>query len=449
MNMRRYWPVAIAAFTAVAVACASAPQAASQPAGEQVTQAPLVVQPTQSNGEQAQQANEPKPTDTAQPASEPTAVREPEPTKSITDSEAKPRVPTATPYSDFDAPPEGRITRGWGTDFSKHSVPYDEIFSGGVPPDGIPPIDNPQYHDVSDPPSWTKDAEPVVVVEINGDARAFPLSIMIWHEIVNDVIGGVPVSVTYCPLCNTAITFDRRIDGGALDFGTSGNLRNSDLVMYDRQTQSWWQQITGEAIVGTLTGTKLDFIPSQLVSWSDFRESFPEGKLLSRDTGNARNYNAAPYTGYDELDNVPFLFTGQFDDRLVPMERIIGLSVGDTSVAYPFGGFDNVGVVNDSIEGTEIVVFYSDGALSAFSTGSEHAEVGSSGVFDPILNGEKLTFAIKSDAIIDEGSGSTWNILGEAIDGPLAGEKLASVVHANHFWFAWAAFNPDTEVRGG
>ncbi len=163
------------------------------------------------------------------------------------------------------------LTRGWRTDFSRHSVPFDEIMSGGPPRDGIPPIDNPKFIDVSDPPSYMKENEPVISVEINGDARAFPLALLISHEIVNDEIGGVPVTITYCPLCNTAIAFDRRVGDRVLDFGTSGNLRNSDLVMWDRQTQSWWQQITGDAIVGELTGTKLTLIPAPLVSWSAFK----------------------------------------------------------------------------------------------------------------------------------------------------------------------------------
>ena len=164
------------------------------------------------------------------------------------------------------------LTFGWDTDFSRHSVPYTEIQSGGPGRDGVPPIDNPKYIDVATPPDYMTDADPVISLEINGDARAYPLAILISHEIVNDEVGGVPVSVTYCPLRNTAIVLDRRVNGRVLDFGTSGNLRNSDLVMWDRQTQSWWQQITGEAIVDELTGTKLhcldigrfifDFVPA-------------------------------------------------------------------------------------------------------------------------------------------------------------------------------------------
>lgn len=158
------------------------------------------------------------------------------------------------------------------TDFTRHSVPYDEIRSGGPPKDGIPPIDDPVF----DRPSKVQgmeESEPVIGLSINDDWRAYPLRILMWHEIVNDRVGGVPVAVTFCPLCNAAIVFDRRLpDGRELDFGTTGKLRNSDLVMYDRQTESWWQQFSGEAIVGSLTGAELEVLPSRLESLEKFRE---------------------------------------------------------------------------------------------------------------------------------------------------------------------------------
>ena len=153
-------------------------------------------------------------------------------------------------------------TFGWRTDFSRHSVPYDEFLSGGPPRDGIPPIDNPKFVSPGEADQWLEGLEPVIFVDIEGDARAYPLQILTFHEIVNDEVGGIPVAVTFCPLCNSAITFDRRLGGVVYTFGTSGNLRNSDLVMWDRQTESWWQQFTGEAIVGVLTGKRLSFLAS-------------------------------------------------------------------------------------------------------------------------------------------------------------------------------------------
>ncbi|MGB6850975.1 MAG: DUF3179 domain-containing (seleno)protein, partial [Thermoanaerobaculia bacterium] len=144
-------------------------------------------------------------------------------------------------------------TSGWKTDFSRHDLPFSEILSGGVPRDGIPPLDKPEFATVDEAGRWLEDQEPVISFEINGEAKAYPLQILTWHEIVNDVVGGVPVAVTFCPLCNSAIVFDRRLGGVLYDFGVSGNLRSSDLIMWDRQTHSWWQQLTGEAIVGELT----------------------------------------------------------------------------------------------------------------------------------------------------------------------------------------------------
>ncbi|MEM6462929.1 MAG: DUF3179 domain-containing protein [Pseudomonadota bacterium] len=219
------------------------------------------------------------------------------------------------------ADPSSWSRQGWSTDFSKQSVDYGEILSGGPPKDGIPSIDNPSFVDVSQM-DGLDDMEPVMGLEINGDARAYPLRILMWHEIVNDTVGGVPVTVTYCPLCNAALVFDRRVNGDADTFGTTGKLRNSDLVMYDRKTESWWQQFTGEAIAGALTGTKLDMVPSRLESWKNFRTRHPQGKVLVPNNPQMRNYGANPYRGYDTM-NRPFLFTGALPEDIEPMARVV------------------------------------------------------------------------------------------------------------------------------
>ena len=168
-------------------------------------------------------------------------------------------------------------TRGWRTDFSRHTVPFDEFISGGPPPDGIPPLDSPTFVDTTVAATWLGEREPVIALEIDGDVRAYPLQILIWHEIVNDVVGGEPVTVTFCPLCNAAIVFERTLDGVVYDFGTSGYLRHSDLIMWDRQTHSWWQQFTGEGIIGDLAGRRLTFVPAPIVSFSDFESANPDG----------------------------------------------------------------------------------------------------------------------------------------------------------------------------
>ena len=275
---------------------------------------------------------------------------------------------------------------------------------------------------VSDAPEYLADDEPVVSLEIDGEAKAYPLAILMWHEIVNDELGGIPVTVTFCPLCNTAIVFDRRLDGEVFDFGTSGLLRNSDLVMWDRQTESWWQQITGEAIVGELTGTKLTFIPANVISWGDFREIHPQGQVLTRETGFIRNYASPPYRGYDEIGSTPFLFSGEIDDRLDAMERVVGLAIDGQNMAYPFILLEANPVINDTVGGQELVVFYTGGTLSAFAgRGVPNRVVGSTGMYVPFVEGQKLTFKIQDALIVDEETGSKWNILGQAVEGPLEG----------------------------
>lgn len=344
------------------------------------------------------------------------------------------------------------IYRGdWKTDFSRHSVPYTEIFSGGVPRDGIPPLDRPSFTTVAQADGWLEAREPVIAFELNGEAKAYPLQILTWHEIANDTVGGVPVVATFCPLCNSAIVFDRRLDGKVYDFGVSGNLRNSDLIMWDRQTESWWQQLTGEAIVGELTGQRLALLPAAIVAWEDFKASYPAAAVLSRDTGFSRDYGRNPYVGYDQVGQSPFLFFGAEDDRLPPTERVAALAVGAAAAAFPFSLLEAKGVVHHSVGGRELAVFFKPGARSALD-GSyirDSKEVGATGVFARELDGQLLTFRAAGDesgGFIDAETGSRWNILGQATAGPLSGKQLTPLVHANHFWFAWAAFRPDTEV---
>ena len=345
----------------------------------------------------------------------------------------------------------GLSTRGWETDCSRHTVPFDEIRSGGPPRDGIPPIDNPKFTTPEDAADWLADLEPVIAFEENGEAKAYPLQVIIWHEIVNDDVGGVPVAVTFCPLCNSAIVFDRRLDGVVYDFGTSGNLRKSDLVMWDRQTESWWQQFTGEGIVGKLAGRQLTFLPSSLVSFADFREAHPDGQVLSRDTGFARRYGQNPYAGYDRVDNPPFLFAGDLDGRLLPKERIAAVSIDGVDAAFPFSVLEDERAVNYTVNGQDIAVFFTPGTASALDDRSirESRDVGSTGVFDPNVDGRTLTFRADGDKIVDTETGSAWNVFGQAVKGPLAGTELKPIVHANHFWFAWGAFKPDTKIYQG
>lgn len=207
------------------------------------------------------------------------------------------------------SPPTG-AEREFTTDFSIYAVPFDEILSGGPSRDGIPPIDNPKFIPVEEADQWLDPREPVILVSIDQAVKAYPIQILMWHEIVNDTLGGTPIVVSFCPLCNTAIVFERTIEGEVLDFGTTGRLRFSNLIMYDRQTESWWQQATGEAIIGSLTGEKLSLLPGAMIAWEDFKNAYPEGIVLSRETGHNKPYGTNPYTGYDDIDNIPFLYRG-------------------------------------------------------------------------------------------------------------------------------------------
>ncbi len=210
------------------------------------------------------------------------------------------------------------------TDFEKHSVDLGEIMSGGLPKDGIPSIDKPEFATVGDTlrAKGLAATEPVISIAIGGDVRAYPLRILIWHEIVNDIVGGVPVAVTYCPLCNSAIVFDRRLDGRVLEFGTTGKLRNSDLVMYDRQTESWWQQFIGEAIVGELTGKRLTMLPARVEAFAAFHRRAPAGKVMIQPKNFRRAYGMNPYSGYDSKPR-PFLYAGSMPKGIEPMAYVL------------------------------------------------------------------------------------------------------------------------------
>jgi hypothetical protein len=348
--------------------------------------------------------------------------------------------------------PPGRILgSNWTTDFSRRTVEWSEIMSGGPPKDGIPAIDDPTIENIEEAAEWLSDRDPVIVFENDGEARAYPLAILIWHEIVNDEVGGRPVAVTFCPLCNASIVFDRNFNGQVLDFGTTGLLRNSDLVMYDRQSETWWQQFVGQGIVGEHAGEQLTFLPSQVVSFEDFRSRFPDSPVLARPPA-ARSYGVNPYTNYDSTTGRPFLYSGELDTRLASTERVVGMELHGETMAYPFSVLADEQVVNDEVGGIPIAVFHKSGTASALDSRdiSEGKDVGSAAVFDRTVNDRVLTFeASDGGAFRDLETGSTWNIFGEAVDGELAGQKLEQVLSFDHFWFAWTAFFPDTGLYEG
>jgi len=390
----------------------------------------------------------PTATTAASDASSPAATAEltatPEPTATLTAEEAADEAlrRAATRTRDFIA-----------TDYplnnsSVATVELHEIIPV-LPRDGIQSIDNPKFDDVATANEWLDEREPVIAFQLNGEARAYPLRILTWHEIVNDEVAGEPVIVTYCPLCNTAIAFRRTVDGSVREFGVSGALRRNDLIMYDRQTETLWQQITGEAIVGDAAGTRLDFLPAQIASWGDFRDSFPEALVLNRDTGSGLPYGDNPYPLYDQPGSSTLFRIDEFDDkRLDAKERVLTVDLGNDPIAFPFSALTQAIVLEGESAGTAVVAFWQSGALSpldgAFIVAGRN--IGAAAAFRPVIDGAPATFEVRDGLILDAATGSQWNVLGLAVAGPLTGTQLDPVISANHFWFAWAVFAPGTRV---
>jgi hypothetical protein len=281
------------------------------------------------------------------------------------------------------------------------------------------------------------------------------LAILTWHEIVNDTIADEPVVVTYCPLCNSGLAFERTIDHEGedlvLDFGTSGRLMRSNLLMYDRQTTTIWSQFEGKALIGEeLLATDLERMPAWLLGFAEFASSHPGAPVLSRDTGNPRDYGRNPYQGYDAVDAQPFLFDGDTDDRFPPMTRVVGLDVADDPVAVVLDALFSDRVIEVDAGGDDAVVLWTPGQASALDTGAidQGREVGQTGAFRPSVGGQRVHLDADGDRFVDRGTGSRFDISGRAIDGPLEGQRLAPLIHDDTFWFVWMAFRGDTRVVG-
>jgi hypothetical protein len=321
----------------------------------------------------------------------------------------------------------------------KSIVPIDQIVSGGPPPDGIPSIDNPKFISVQEASKFLKDSELVLGININGDIRAYPLQILVWHEIVNDKVGGViPVAVTYCPLCFTNQVFNRTIDGGQdiVEFGTSGKLYNSNLVMYDRTSKSLWSQALAEGIVGKYAGTKLERVPFDIAHWKQWKQLYPDSKVLSRDTGSNRPYGADPYGDYYTNSDVLFPVSNK-DDRLGLKEIVVGFENKGQYKAYKLQEIEHKKVINDQINGKAIALF----SLYPFMVRA----------YDPIAQGQTLEFNYnpKSKNFLDKQTGSEWNFEGKAIGGQMKGKQLIRLPFDEGFWFEWVAFHPGTTLYLG
>ncbi|WP_420456385.1 DUF3179 domain-containing protein [Rubrivirga sp.] len=345
---------------------------------------------------------------------------------------------------------------GFDTNTEKRTIDLAELRTGGPPKDGIPSIDAPRFVSAEAAGEWLADREPVVLLRLGDAAKVYPLQILTWHEIVNDTLGGVPVAVTFCPLCYSAVAVDRRVrvegETQTLEFGVSGLLRFSDLVMFDRQTETLWQQYTGEALVGDLVGTTLDVLPAQIVSFAQARAAAPGAPVLSRETGHARPYGENPYVGYDDADQRPFLYDGPADGRLRPMARVVAVEAGGHFRAYPADRTRAAGVVEDTLGGVPLVVVHQGETATALGEAeiASGRAVGSAGAFDRRVDVDgratALSFRLDGGVVVDAETGSVWDVTGTATAGPLKGTRLRSLLTHDTFAFAWFAFRPETTV---
>ena len=244
------------------------------------------------------------------------------------------------------------------TDFARLKVDLSEVISGGPPKDGIPALSDPRFIAVGRE-TRLADREPVMSVSLpDQTARAYPIRYLMWHEIVNDRIGGAAVLVTFCPLCNTGMVFDPRLDGQTLTFGVSGLLRHSDMIMYDRQTESWWQQALGQGIVGTHAGRQLTQLPALMESWSSFASAHPDG-LVMDEPDWSRSYGSNPYAGYDT--SRPFLYDGENPPHGIdPLERVVRIG----NRAWPLTRLSKAGEIREA----GVILRWSEGQASALDS---------------------------------------------------------------------------------
>jgi Protein of unknown function (DUF3179) len=321
------------------------------------------------------------------------------------------------------------------------------IIDGGPPPDGIPALADAKF-ERADTVDWLIPEEPVLSLTLNGETRAYPVQILIFHEIVNDTVGGVPVAVTYCPLCNSAVAFDRRIAGRVVTFGTSGKLLYSNLVMYDRQTRSLWPQLAGQAVAGVLTGTRLTAYPVQTLAWQDWLADNPHAWVLSNQTGYDRSYGFNPYGGYDQPNSQPFDLDRPADPRLPPKTRIVALGGDHDPVAITLDTLTARHVITLRVAGQNVVIWALPGLRSALDMPDLEAgrTIAATGALDPHWHGRLLHFTPRGTQFIDAETGSHWTVLGRAVGGPARGARLQTAHYTDTFWFAWAAYQPHTRI---
>jgi len=355
-----------------------------------------------------------------------------------------------TAFWHFSSRPSPPDFTGWATDTTQRVIDIEELIPGCSERDCIPPIDEPVFTSVAEADGWLDARAPVAVVQEGEDARAYPLQILARHEIVNDEVGGRALAVTYCPLWNTAVVFDRFVGGQVVEFGVSGFLRHRNLVMWDRTSESLWLQATGEGLVGEGAGRALTMVPVPVMSWMDFKALAPTGVVLSRETGATFDYDLQTYAGYDAPPGFwDRLFRGGTDGPLDPMDRVVAMEVEGAGVAVPFRALREARVMHTEVGARNVVVFWAEGTATVLdqATVADSRDVGAAGAFHTEVEGRALRFSPRDDGRFqDDATGSTWSVTGVAVAGPMAGARLELVTYTNAFWFGWSEFRPDTRV---
>ena len=314
------------------------------------------------------------------------------------------------------------------SDGTKYTVHPDKLIKGCPGMDCILSIDDPRFENTSEV-KWLRDSDLVMGVNIGNETRAYPLRIMNKHEIVNDEVGGKKIAVSYCPLCRSGLVYSRQVNNQTLEFGVSGKLYNANLVMYDRQTETYWSQIGGNAIIGPLVPEKLDLVSSQVTNWSEWSEQNPGTQVLSRNTGiyPRSSYGSNPYEGYASRSSVGF-GVDIVDERLDSKQLVYGVSIGTESKAYPENLIREENLIQDTVEQEPVILL-------------ENPEGGIS-VFSRKIGNRTLNFTLEQDQLVDQ-NGDVWSFNGEKMDGP---QKLGRLNSHGIYWFAWSKFHPETEV---
>ena len=339
----------------------------------------------------------------------------------------------------------------WNTNKNKSSVSLKEFISI-IPREALPPINIPKFLTETGASARYKPNEPFVVVVINKTEKAYPLKILMYHEVINDVIVGKPILITYNPLCNSVAVYHRKLKNhtsSVLTFASSGMLRKANTVLWDWETQSWWQQITGECLVGEMQGTVLEKIPTKVLSYKQFYKNYPFGLMMSDKGEQNIKYGTNPYYKYDDITkDKPLLLTFEPSKRLPPIQRIVNIHINNISLIYPLDILQKSHVFNDKPLDNAIVIFYKEGLPSLLDEEYilESKDVGMLAVYSSNVYGQMLSFIQTNKAIKDKETNSTWDFTGRCVQGRLKGTQLKPLHHDLHFAFAALAFYPNSLI---